>query len=440
MTDGPAPMRSARAAQAEPQIPSAARFMRARTPSRFAIDNLGAAWLLLLIGSFSFTYRSASDVLSGQLNASNLVRYACIVVALALITPELRHRIGIRLSALWLFVAYAGVCVLSTVWSVAPIATLGKAAELAVAVATVVLAANRGPNGGALEQLFKVTFAFGVCVLSFIAVGYVLGMPDFWIQSKGVIARQMNTWFLSANYIGYLSALTAIVALDRAMASTRGRTLNFSILALSLMTAVLAQGRTGLTCLLVGTSLVLVIRRKYMPLLIGGACTILLALVFSQEIVAYLMRGEPVGSLQSLTGRTGTWQGAWQSFMHRPLTGNGFGVGGRHVFATVFVGSGEDWSSVHNGLMELLTGVGLVGFAPWIVALLWTMATAVGSAIRGRHVAIAAVTLVMPVITTMSSGAAGWFDIVLAYFLCCLAILAQSGPPTRRAAAGRRTH
>lgn len=394
--------------------------------SRFAIDNLGLAWIFLLIGTFSFTYRPATEVLSGQLTSSNLVRYACIVAALALIAPELRHRIVFRLTPIWLFAAYVVVCLLSALWSVSPTASLGKAAELAVATATILLAANRPASNPALDQLFKATFGFGALLLLVITIGYLLGLPDFWQPSRGVISRQMNTWFLSANYIGYTSALTATVALDRALGRTNGRALMWAIFCLAVTTLVLAQGRTGMLCFAIGVASVLLIRRKFVVLAAGAAVGLLVAIIFSEELLIYLTRGEPTGSLQTLTGRTNIWQGAWELFLQRPLTGNGFGVGGRYVFVTTLAGSGEDWSSVHNGVLELLTGVGLLGFAPWIVAVLWTIANGAITAFRGLLAAAPAIAFIMIVITLMSSGAAGWFDIVLAYFMCTAAVLSQS--------------
>ncbi len=405
---------------------------------RVWVDNLGLAWFVLLAGTYSFSSKSANEVLSGQLSSSNLIRYACMVIALALITPELRGRIALRVNALWLFGAYVVVCLLSFLWSVSPVASFGKAAELAVATAIVILAANRPNSARALDQLFTVTFAFGAAVLLTIAVGYVLGLDGFWIHSKGVIERQMDAWFLSANNIGYLSALTATIALDRALGRAQGRYLMWAAFALSLFTIVAAQGRTGIACMAIGVGAVLFIRRKYKVLIALAGVALLIGLVFNEAVLSYLTRGEPTGSLQTLTGRTVIWEGAWQSFMQRPLTGNGFGVGGRYLFVSVFAGAGEDWSSAHNGLLELLTGVGLLGFAPWIVSVLWTIWNAFRFAWRRVLAGAPAVIAMMPVMTIMYNGAAGWFDVTLAYFLCCAAILGHRIPRGLRARRARQ--
>ena len=62
---------------------AAPRRLGPRPLTGLLIDNLDLAWLFLLLGSFSFTERSATEVLSGQLSLANLIRYGCMVIALA---------------------------------------------------------------------------------------------------------------------------------------------------------------------------------------------------------------------------------------------------------------------------------------------------------------------------------------------------------------------
>ena len=131
-----------------------------------SIDNLGCAWVLLIIGSMSFAEQStAAASLSGQLNSANLVRYACVMLALGCIAPELRHRIFLRVNPIWLFAGYVVVALMSTAWSISPVVTLGKAVELSAAVAVVLFAANRIASERALAQLFELSFISGVVTL-----------------------------------------------------------------------------------------------------------------------------------------------------------------------------------------------------------------------------------------------------------------------------------
>jgi len=413
--------------------PRAARHFPDRFKSQLSIDNLGLAWLLLLIGSFSFANLPAAAALSGQLNWANLVRYGCIVGALALLAPEFRSRIALSLNPLWLFAIYVTLCVVSTVWSVSPLVTFGKAAELAVATAAVVFAANRASAG--VAQLFNVSFWFGVASLAVVLVGYFVGIPGFAVQSTALFP-QMDAWFLSSNNIGYLSALTATVALDRMLRGVGGRALMSAVFLMSIFAAVCAQGRTGLLCFLLGVVIVLLIHRRFKLVLVGAGVASILLVTFSQEILAYLLRGEQAGSLQTLSGRTLVWQAAWDSFVERPLFGSGFGVGSRYLFLTNLAGAAMELSSAHNGFMELLTGVGLIGLVPWAASLLWTIANAFRAAVRGKYPSPAAIIPMMFVITVMSSGAGGWFDFMLGYFLCCVAFLQRSPSARSRESPG----
>jgi len=416
-----------------------------RTPVRawpharlsIGIDNLTVAWTLLLIGSLSFTDASAAVALSGQLNFANLLRYACVLMALASLAPELRFPVRVRLDPLWLFASYAAICVVSTAWSISPVVTLGKAVELSAAVATVVFAARRPVPGRALGQLLNVTFVFGAALLAAAAFGYFLGLPGFWAQTRGLISAQLDTWFLSGNGVGYASALTATLALDRFFKNSQRRWVMAALYLFALMTAILAQGRTGLLAFALGSFLVLAIRRRFKWLLTAGALLMIAVILFGDVIQAYLVRGEAIENLQTLSGRSVMWEAAWQSFLDHPLLGRGYGVGGRSLFLDALSGFGVEVSSLHSGFLELLTGVGLLGFVPWIASLVWTTMNAIRSGRAAKNVSTSALMLPLLAMTVMSTGAGGWLDLPLAYFLCVTAILGHaSAARLRRPAPG----
>ncbi|MEQ1867515.1 MAG: O-antigen ligase family protein, partial [Micropepsaceae bacterium] len=176
---------------------------------------------------------------------------------------------------------------------------------------------------------------------------------------------------------------------------------------------------------IVGTATVLAIHRQYAVLLAGGFAVLLLAAVFAQSIETYLIRGDQLENIQTMSGRSVMWQAAWQAFLDRPVSGYGFGVGGRSLFLGPLAGFGAPISSLHSGFMELLVGVGLLGFVPWVMALVWTIRNAIVSGLRRARTQEAAIVLPLLVMTVMSTGAGGWFDTSVAYYLCCAAILGQ---------------
>ena len=406
--------------------PSAPLRASAKAPStRYPFDNLAIAWFLLLLGSLSFSDSTTAVALSGQLNSANLVRYSCVLAAITLLALELRHPIRVSLSPIWLYALYAVICLLSAVWSLSPIVTLGKAVELSAAVATVAFAVNRPAGDKALGQLFDVTLAFGAIILVVAASGYVMGLSGFYVRNRSLI-DQLDTWFVSANGIGYVSALTATIALDRLFGRPKSWRLSAALYALSLTTAILAQGRTGLLAFVLGSLLVLAIHRRFTLLFATCGVMLLLGIAFSGTLEAYLSRGEDVDSLQTMSGRTVMWQAAWRSILDQPWIGLGYGVGGRSLFLTVLAGFGTSMSTLHNGFLEVLTGVGLLGFMPWIASLVWTLVNAFRCGLAGRHTGVSAIVVPVLATTVMSTGAGGAVDLPLAYFLCSTAILGRA--------------
>jgi O-antigen ligase len=420
------------------RLDAAAPSARSKPWWRF-IDNLGCAWVLLLLGSMSVAESTtAAASLSGQMSSANLIRYACLMLALACIAPDLRHRIGVRFNPIWLFAAYVVVCLLSTLWSISPVVTLGKAVELSAATATILFAANRVASERALSQLFELSFVMSVLILVVLVAGYYSGAEGFYLPSHGVIQRMMNAWFISANGIGYLSALTATIALDRMFSKRSDWRLMAAVVVLTLATAIPAQGRTGLFCLIIGGTTVLAIHRQYVTLLVGGVAALLVGAMYASEIQAYLVRGDDIENIQSMSGRAEMWRAAWDAFLEKPLAGSGFGVGGRALFLTTLSGFSTYLTSLHNGFFELLTGVGLLGVMPWLSALLWTIRNAFVSGLRRVRTEQAAIVPLLLVMTIMSTGAGGWFDTLVGYYLCCAAILGRPLRLQRPSAAAPR--
>lgn len=80
-------------------------------------------------------------------------------------------------------------------------------------------------------------------------------------------------------------------------------------------------------------------------------------------------------------------------------------------------GFGDTISSVHNGILELLLGLGLVGFFIWIIAISLTVRLAVNSFIRKENLFVAIGYLSVGAVTLMSLGVGGWLTPMMSYFL-----------------------
>lgn len=80
-------------------------------------------------------------------------------------------------------------------------------------------------------------------------------------------------------------------------------------------------------------------------------------------------------NLNTLTGRTDFWQAAFTVLLENPLTGYGYGVGGKVLDDPRFRKKGYDnWSggarsSLHQGYLSTAVEMGIVAFSIWIVAI-----------------------------------------------------------------------
>ena len=125
--------------------------------------------------------------------------------------------------------------------------------------------------------------------------------------------------------------------------------------------------------------------------------------------------------METLSGRTVVWTAALRLFEEHPVLGVGGGIGGKVVVSHISNSYISVMSSLHNGFLETLTGLGLVGFLIGSYMLLLTTWRAWGAwnsnpEFAGTYVLIIHVWLT----TTMSTGALGWMGYEVALFLCIL--------------------
>jgi O-antigen ligase len=134
---------------------------------------------------------------------------------------------------------------------------------------------------------------------------------------------------------------------------------------------ILAQSRSPATAAVLGLLTVLVLRRRFGLLALvalAGAALIYLTTAASVVQQAFL-RGQSPELFYSLTGRIGWWKVAWDAFQDRPLLGFGGYTGRFLVLGPLGV---TDASSFHNAWLEILVGVGLIGFLPFLATFVRT--------------------------------------------------------------------
>jgi O-antigen ligase len=143
--------------------------------------------------------------------------------------------------------------------------------------------------------------------------------------------------------------------------------------------------------------------------------------MFSTEIVTRLQGHQQASSFVTLSGRTIVWTAAVRQFERYPLLGVGGGVGGKMVISHIGDIYLQEMSSLHNGFLEVLTGLGIIGFLLGAGLLVVASFRAWSSwnlhpEFAGTYVLIIHVWMT----TIMSTGLLGWMGYEVAIFLCII--------------------
>jgi O-antigen ligase len=256
----------------------------------------------------------------------------------------------------------------------------------------------------------------------FAVLGFALRLPTFVQARPGLItSTTANAPFLSGNGLGYVaSALFLVVFAEWHSGRIRLRTA-FGQLTFALALFSVSASRTSLGILLLSILLVVFKRSK----LTGGlavAAVVLGGCLFWTGVLSFLQGHQAASAnIATLSGRTVVWSAAVRQFESHPVLGVGGGIGGKVVISHIGNMYLEEMSSLHNGFLEVLTGLGLVGFLISSYMLLlttWRAWTTWNShpEFAGTYVLIIHVWMT----STMSTGILGWMGYEVAFFLCIL--------------------
>lgn len=281
---------------------------------------------------------------------------------------------------------YPAVCLSSVLWSLDPKVSLISSVQLGVTVLFGVFLGWRYSQKRLMKFLFAVSFLGGVLSLLHWATG-VFPWPKYSLSggfvgfypNKNILAQQVT--------IGALAATTLLLTPhDR----TR-RSILLAGLVLSPFLVALTSSATALLLMPAFMGLTILLSVHRIPpriVLLGGG---LVVSMFSIVPLGMVLAGfDPItavldatGKDATLTGRTLIWQVAAQEISERPFVGAGFlAFWSAPEFANdrlLIVHAGAVTSaSVHNFVLEILIGTGVVGMAAMAV----TLVAALGASLR----------------------------------------------------------
>ncbi|MGC1424021.1 MAG: O-antigen ligase family protein [Terracidiphilus sp.] len=391
--------------------------------SAFSVAGLpGIALFCLLLGAML----QVEDLSGGGAGHSSaaailLIRTPAIVIAFLILLFKPRvapmRDTDLRLG----YLAFAGLYFLSTMWSQIPIQTLGKSAELLLA-GMVFFEASRGQNAIArIEGLRQITLLVMSLLGSLAVIGFCFRLHAFVQNRPGLISSTTaQAPFLSGNGLGYVASALVLVVIAEWQAHRLRGSVALPQLLYALALFSVSASRTSFGILLLSVLLVIFKRSKVIGILCVGGVGIM-GILFSTEIVTRLQGHQASSSFVTLSGRTVVWTAAVRQFQQYPLLGVGGGVGGKTVISHIGNLYLEEMSSLHNGFLEVLTGLGIIGFLLGTALLViasfrsWT-AWNLHPEFAGTYVLIIHVWMT----TIMSTGLLGWMGYEVAIFLCII--------------------
>jgi exopolysaccharide production protein ExoQ len=301
--------------------------------------------------------------------------WAVVFLIVTLIAIPMRHQIAPLVRAnkcLCLLVLFT---IVSAVWSQDRFGTLRQGVLL---LGTTLFGIEIAVRYSIREQVRLACIVLGSVILLSIATQIFL--PDLLPQ----VGPDPSVWqgaFGQKNTLGRIVVLAAVAFLSRPRGSRRDTVLIIALMLVAGAVVVAAHSASSLVELVV---IVLISRALgglrwrpsrfvFLSLLIAIP-TVYLALNNLDRVTAVLGRDS------TLTGRTELWRFVGRSIASRPILGHGYGVFWQFSSeeATRIRGAiGWDAPSAHDGYMDLLLDVGIVGLLLYVVAFVVTLRRAV---------------------------------------------------------------
>jgi O-antigen ligase len=405
--------------------------------------------VLLLLAYHSRALRAgAEDSLSNPFTIETVTRGVLALGALALLVPlfmpqaRLAHVVRGKRYGMLALGFYFIVAALSTLWSASTFNTAGKALELGVAFGLVWVLVMRNDAVDALKNTIKFVLFLETALIVVAMLGFVF-VPSVFSEEltrRGFFVRgTMVAPFGGPNGFSAVGAMLGSFAMSQYFEAKRGQRRGhwMALVFIGSVATVLSSGRQGVLIWLVGISVVLLIYRRELFILVLAPAGVIFV-IFSWDLLwGIVSRDQVSGSLATLTGRTTLWAAGWDAFMAQPVTGYGFGAGSRFVALRAI---GKDYlTHIHNGFLEALIGVGLVGFIPFIYAVQRTLKWSVRHLIRRIEVPFAILVLPLTMQNLFGLGFGAWFNTNLMLFALLVGLADAMGvkPPGKRSGVAR---
>jgi O-antigen ligase len=330
-------------------------------------------WLLVFLSGLVFRIRDVDAAQDSPLDAWAAWRIGLMGLVAVVLLSRLRGGRTDWVAATFrglpagMFL-YAVTALVSTLWSVYPGWTLYKSIEYLIDLSLVAAVVTAAQTFAALKSLFDLTWLLLGLLLCSVWLGILVTPAKAMIPGIGLLGIQIQGVIpvVSANGVGDLGSTLLLIAGTRLLHRTQHRSFYWLICLAALPTVIFAQSRSPITGMLLGLLAALLLERRWKVLAIVGLAGALFMTLTSAESVVQqaFLRGQSPELFYSLSGRVGWWEVGWSFFRDHPLLGLGGYAGAR--FAVLGSIGVTEASSIHNAWLEILLGVGLIGFLPFL--------------------------------------------------------------------------
>ena len=353
-------------------LPSLVRDVRS---VRGAPLKIAVCWTLMFVGLGVYFVRSSLVKGLDEVDSSAKFQIVCFGIASLIVLQLVGKGNALRHlkqhAVFWLF-AYGIQGVLSASYSANPTVSLYKAAlvvfdAVLIAVAIFHISKVRGAD----RFLYNLTIFLVSMLVAGALLGGVIWPVDAYRPSKGIfgVILQGTLPWMNSNGLGFLSAVTLVVALRRSFERVplQEKLYWAGLFVAGGVTLVLSQARTGLAAV----ALAIFFMAYWIPRM--RVTAVVLALLITcffiakgealQTVVAYAQRGQKSGGFQTLIDRYEVWKDVGGTlFSASPIVGHGFDTGDRYTGELYF---GRMYH-MHNSHIEILTNSGVVGYFLWL--------------------------------------------------------------------------
>ncbi|OLE45272.1 MAG: hypothetical protein AUI36_22855 [Cyanobacteria bacterium 13_1_40CM_2_61_4] len=404
---------------------------------------LAACFSVVLVAGTKFRLRQASDSLDGSLDAQilfelGLFAAAGVAVLVCWIAAGDRRRPTIIEV---LMGGYAGIALLSTLWSASPVLTLVRAAQLLVVSGMAIAAVRMLTPAGALWTACTSVALYAIACS-------VIGPTFPWASEFADASDRVRFAWFSAHPIavGTLAGIAALGLLSTAFWTSphrRNRLLGIPLAwhATPLVVIlVLTNSRGPLLAFIAGVCTLAFLRLPWsarIPLVFIAAASSLVMVVAGPNLQEWLFsaymqdsamnhlffQGQSAEGLLGLNGRLDLWTDLAPVMAEHPVLGSGYQAS-RATLLDV-----ASWAGyAHNALVQSLLDLGIAGTVALgllvAIALSAVVRSSLAPWLRGTSAALMVFLVLNSVGTESFAGAPGFETLLL--FVC--ALCATSGP------------